>query len=102
MSCWVIGQGEWNVENSPGTLLSAECRRCQLAAAMELEPVLMFKERLRLEREMAFSLSAGVVLKLSELVVADTAGPESHCSIGTRPQKNARLPQSYWSWERNQ
>lgn len=28
MLCWVIGQGKWNLKNSPGTLLSAECKRC--------------------------------------------------------------------------
>lgn len=49
MLCWVIGQGKWNLKNSPGTLLSAECKRCQLAAAVEWAPVLMFEERLRLE-----------------------------------------------------
>lgn len=42
-------------KNAPGIGLSTECR-CQLAAAMELEPTLMIEERLRLDREGLHSL----------------------------------------------
>lgn len=51
MLCEVIGLGEWNLKNSPGSFLPTECKRGQLAAAVKLDPVLMFEEGHRLDRE---------------------------------------------------